>query len=571
MHNRQVWAASDLRSAMHVSQRDIRRVSPFPASNPYLKMKIWVAGVLVLQAAIASSAAVNGHQMDPSDAFFTNGVIANLRIDLDPAAVESLQQNSRRYVRATVTEGTTVYSDVGLHLKGNVTFQFLDQKPSLTLNFDKFVQGQKFHGLDKFHLNNSMQDPTYMNELIGGELFRAAGIPAPRVTHARVRLNRRDLGLYVLIEGFDRTFLRRHFAEPNGNCYDGGEKTDIMDPLARTSGDGPADRSDLKILLDAVQAPRSNRLVRLQATLDLDRFYSFVALETLTCHWDGYVMARNNYRLYRHPVNGRFVFLPHGMDQLFGRPQATLLPDCAGVVAWSVLSTPGGRQRHRERCVVLFTNLFSTPRLTNRITALHQRLRPLLAEIGFKETRKHDQAVEVLRQQIVGRVRFLEAQLLAAPLNPVHFDSRGEAQLATWTPYTDGGEANLSEVEKPRPALQVRNIGVHIPFVASWRTRVLLPPDHYRFEASISASELMPMPNAPGGGVCLRGWGQSPSPVMDWAGNVESRRMTSAIHVTEQTEEVELVCEVRAFKGTVFIDKSSLKLVRLRAFDPPGP
>ena len=193
---------------------------------------------------------------DSSEAFFSNGIIPRLRIELDAAAQSSLRQDSRRYVKATVTDSNTVYRDVGLHLKGgNSSFRQLDSTPCLTLNFNKFVKGQKFHGLDKLHLNNSVQDQTYLNELIGGELFRQAGIPAPRVTHARVQLNGRDLGLYVLVEGFDKTFLRRHFADPHGNLYDGGEATDIFDPLKKTSGNGPNDRSDLKALADALKAP----------------------------------------------------------------------------------------------------------------------------------------------------------------------------------------------------------------------------------------------------------------------------------------------------------------------------
>src|SRR5207253_2454507 len=94
----------------------------------------------------------------------------------------------------------TDYRDVGLHLKGNYgTFQPFEKKPSLTLNFDKFVPGQKFHGLDKLHLNNSAQDPSLISEVLCRELFKAAGVPVARATHATVELNGRDAGLYVLV------------------------------------------------------------------------------------------------------------------------------------------------------------------------------------------------------------------------------------------------------------------------------------------------------------------------------------------------------------------------------------
>src|SRR5207237_10608961 len=40
------------------------------------------------------------------------------------------------------------------------------------------------------------------------------------------------------------------------------------------------------------------RLRRLEAVLDLDRFYSFLALEIMTCHFDGYARGINNYWVY---------------------------------------------------------------------------------------------------------------------------------------------------------------------------------------------------------------------------------------------------------------------------------
>ena len=120
--------------------------------------------------------------------------IPRIELTLDPSALQTLRIEPRIYVRATLREGTNVFRDIALKLKGaRGSFRPVDDRPALTLNMDKFIGGQKFHGLDKLHLNNSVQDPTLMNEIICGELFRAAGVPTPRATHARVLLNGRDL------------------------------------------------------------------------------------------------------------------------------------------------------------------------------------------------------------------------------------------------------------------------------------------------------------------------------------------------------------------------------------------
>ena len=59
--------------------------------------------------------------------------------------------------------------------------------------------------------------------------------------------------------------------------------------------------------------------------LDVDRFVTMTALDILFCHWDGYAMNRNNYRIYSDPESGKFVFMPHGLDQLFGQGRG--MPD----------------------------------------------------------------------------------------------------------------------------------------------------------------------------------------------------------------------------------------------------
>ena len=61
-------------------------------------------------------------------------------------------------------------------------------------------------GSRKVHLNNSIQDHTLLSEKISRGWRDAAGIPAPRAGHATVTVNGRELGVYVLIEGWGSNF-----------------------------------------------------------------------------------------------------------------------------------------------------------------------------------------------------------------------------------------------------------------------------------------------------------------------------------------------------------------------------
>ena len=112
--------------------------------------------------------------------------------------------------------------------------------------------------------------------------------------------------------------MKHNFKSGTGNLYDGGFLMDVDENLQKDSGDGSNDWSDLVELTDAAnESDLAKRKERLAAILDVDRFITFTAIEMLTCDWDGYVRNRNNYRLYHDPTTKKFVFIPHGMDQMF--------------------------------------------------------------------------------------------------------------------------------------------------------------------------------------------------------------------------------------------------------------
>ena len=505
------------------------------------------------------------HAPDESDAFFAAQDIPRVSIRISGTNLTALQQNNREYARATVKQGERVFTEVGVHLKGAAgSFRDLNDRPALTLNFDKFKAGQKFHGMDKLHLNNSVQDPSYMTELICGELFRAAGVPAARASYARVELNGRDLGFYVLKEGFDKTFLRRYFSNASGNLYDGGFLREITDDLQKVSGEEGDTRADLKRLADAAQEPDpARRLGRLEKVLEVDHFLSFIALEIMTHHWDGYAFKKNNYRLYHDPTTGRMIFFPHGMDQMFWVPDAPVLPNMDGLVARAVVTTPEGRRRYRERVSVLFTNLFQGNALTNRINALQARIRPVLAQMSAEAARNHDGAVEHLRDEIVSRIRMLERLLDVPEPKPLRFGADGQTPVTGWRAHNVFGVGELTQENdaQNRRTLKIRSAAD--PRVGgSWRARVLLEPGRYRFEGELRTQGVVPALDRRGAGAGLRISG-SPQPRSNkLSGDAPWTKVAYEFVVSPESESTDLVCELRATQGEAWFDLSSLRLIR---------
>lgn len=349
----------------------------------------------------------------PGESFFTNPAPHRFEILLSAKSMDTLRRTPREYVSAIVHAGGRSYTNVGVHIKGVATLRPVDDQPSLTLNFSKYDKAQRFHGLRKIHLNNGKEDPTFLCEALSAEMFAAAGLPVARVAHARPRLNGRDLGPYVAIEGFTPEYLERYFADTRGNLYDSGFRLDIDAPLERLQGQKPENRKDLQRLAAAAQNSNlGERWTQLAHLLDTNNFSKFLAMQTLTANWDGYAFYKNNYRIYHDPVSARLHFMPHGMDQTFARATFALMPPrWEGMVARAFVETREGRALYQRQLTQLFTNTWDTARLVRRVDELAAPLRTIVADEGLAAKLAYDRQVAALCRRLEQRGQFLAQQL----------------------------------------------------------------------------------------------------------------------------------------------------------------
>ncbi|HEX7898688.1 MAG TPA: CotH kinase family protein [Planctomycetota bacterium] len=319
-----------------------------------------------------------------ADAFFKTPKVVELSLEIAPGDYEALKREPRKYVRATLKEGDKTWKNVAVHLKGAAgSFRGIDDKAGFSINMDKFTDDQSFHGLDKFHLNNSVQDPSFVSELISGEIFRGAGVPASRCAHAILAVNGKPKGFYVLKEGYDVAFLERNFGTKKGNLYDGGFLRELDQPLQVISQkDDVAPYSELKSLWNAAQLPDpATRFKELERLLDGDRWVSYLAIEALMFDWDGYPMNRNNYRLYHDPKRDKIVFIPSGTDQMFADPNGTLLPNYNGFLAKAYITTPDGRLRYLNRLDEILKTCWKVEDWNKRLDEVEAVIKPALAKV----------------------------------------------------------------------------------------------------------------------------------------------------------------------------------------------
>ena len=427
------------------------------------------------------------------DDLFTNSGIRQLSVEIAPEHMEKLRKyrwrggrgnQEREDVPATVREGDLVWTNVALHLKGAAgSFRPVDHRPALTLNFDEFVEEQRFHGLQKISLNNSVQDPTYINEKLSREIYRAAGIPVPRADYAMVELNGRSLGLYVLVEGWNKQFLRRFFPDVRGNLYDGAFSRDIDANPPVNSGKNPEDHTALRALVEACAIENDLlRMKRLDELLDLNRFYTLVALDCILWNWDGYTFNRNNYRAFHDRASGKFVIMPHGLDQMLWNAQGPIVSGSKSLLTRAVLGTPEGRQRVLEQVAQLRTNVFHAETLSRRAGELAVRTRPGVAEAGFGSALRHSAEVKALQNRIAERAKSIDEQLAGAR-ELLKFEGTAAVVLTNWTSEAGKSDTTLTRPSQFPPALHISSKATEN--VAYWKTKVWLEEGTYRLSARI--------------------------------------------------------------------------------------
>jgi spore coat protein H len=369
-----------------------------------------LAGIIACWGAAqaAESKALKKASLGASEQLFAEPKVWNVSIEVPPTQLDALKKEPRVYVKATVKEGTNVLANTGFRFKGtNVSGKVT--RPSFTLKFNEFITDQRFQGQRKLGFESSEHDPSYLGEPIANELFRSAGIPSPRTTFARVQLNGKDVGLYVVSEGVNKDFLDRHFDKSKGNLYE-GDGTDITDKLDKDSGDNAKEQPDVKALVDAAREAPEQRWKKLQTILDVDRFVTLMAMEVLVGHTNGYALAKSRYRIYNDPGTGLMVFMPHGIEAVFTKADAPMIPEMKGMLAKEVLETPEGKKRYREELQKILTKSFRVDLIQSRVKELAAKVKPALKE----QAADYDKAVSDLVERITARHRFATEQVRGA-------------------------------------------------------------------------------------------------------------------------------------------------------------
>ena len=257
---------------------------------------------------------------------YDTSVLHRIEIVIAPDDARTILNRTDDRVRCTFTFDGVVLKDVGVRQAGGTFNRFvpLEGKPTLSLKFDDFVEGQELHGLEKIVLKDGRQDTGLVGEHLTYEVYRRAGIAAPMTAHAHVTINGLDSGIYVMREPINRDFLTRNFGRPfsHGNLYELSYRPDPMtsprEIRLKDELEQKRTRTELVGASDAVMnASPDTFAAAVSKYLDLERYITFYAVEAVTSNYDGFSFNTKNAYLYAHPGDGRLVTIPYGADSSF--------------------------------------------------------------------------------------------------------------------------------------------------------------------------------------------------------------------------------------------------------------
>ena len=298
--------------------------------------------MVICLALIATFVFMNGEDFGIRRASSVPGYAARLfdeervhRIDL---FVENWQEfldhaAQEEYVSCAVVIDGEEFSNVGLRTKGNnslrLTEKYGSDRYSLKLEFDHFVSGS-YYGLDKFSLDASFQDNSYLKSFLAYDMMRYMEVPTPLCSYAWLNVNGEPWGLFLAVEEPEEAFCRRNFGADYGQLYKPDYKSlnaENADVALKYIDDNPesydnifrnakfdVDMEDQKRLIKALEILSSGE--NLESAVDIDEVLRYFAVQVFVVNLDSY-LGKNGHNYFLYEKDGRIQMLPWDYNLAF--------------------------------------------------------------------------------------------------------------------------------------------------------------------------------------------------------------------------------------------------------------
>ena len=262
-----------------------------------------------------------------SEALFALGELASVDIKVPADTWQKIlsKASDKTYYKCSVTINGEQFDNVSIRTKGASSLDDVmlmkSDRYSFTLKLNKHEKRQTYHGLSKLLLNNNIWDATQMKDAIVYDMCRFIGLPAPLTNYARVTLNGKLFGYYLMVEPVDKNFCHRNWPDEVSNIYKpyhnlaySGEDmkgyADIAD-FAKVKG-GEASMQRVVAALKSVHEGKN-----LEKHIDLGSMVKYMALQTIVVNFDC-MTGRNTQNYYLREADGKISLIPWDYNLAWG-------------------------------------------------------------------------------------------------------------------------------------------------------------------------------------------------------------------------------------------------------------
>ena len=399
-------------------------LAPAGGASAHITVMVrWVTSACLLISLVAACDDDGGFG-GLSEAIFDPDVVHRVEVTVQPQYLDRLADDRDNRVPCDLVIDGVAIPGAGIRQKGGIgSLSDLDGKPGFSVRFDEFDPSLRFMGRRKLILNNAIQDESLLNEHLGYEVYRRAGLPAPHTAHGVVSLNGESYGVYVFKEAIDEQFLVRIFGNPSGNLYEGPDRpNDFMRDVERMDlkreTKESRSRDDLIALVELLEGtPDAQWPERAAEALDLDGAITGYAIDAVVDHWDGYAFNSTNYYFDNDPFSGRFAFIPHGMDQLFHDVRRDVMRRPEGELTRRIRELPELEARYVSELHAVFGGAFDPEALIARAERVEATLHafrdrePELPQAVERDLERFDRNLEGVRQALRERRAYLADRL----------------------------------------------------------------------------------------------------------------------------------------------------------------
>jgi len=197
-------------------------------------------------------------------------------------------------------------------------------KCSIKIDFNRVDPALRFYGLKKLNFHSMGRDKSMMRDRLGYSLFRESGIAAPRATHARLLINGKLEGLYVVVEQIDGRFTDSRFSDGgNGNLYKEvwpvSDTPELYLAALETNNEVPMAAQVVEMQrFHAAIAEGADASLR---WLDLPYLFNYIAVDRVIANDDGvfhwYCQWNHNFYWYEAERADRVWLIPWDLDSSF--------------------------------------------------------------------------------------------------------------------------------------------------------------------------------------------------------------------------------------------------------------